>query len=178
MSQPPALKVPTDGDRNQGPTVEVVTWVFTSIALITVLLRLFTRLRLTRNPGWDDFWIVIAMVNVTVPGSSPTETLTIPHLVFQFNLRHSRRDCGRKWQWQTPILPRAAPTIERHQVEQHRFYSGDLSILSPEAGRCNLIDTAAESWQSPESFHVLFVHHLHCFVLYMRRDALAAMQPT
>ena len=66
MSYSPPLPVPSGGDQNQGPTVEIVTWLFTSIALITVLLRLFTRFRLTRNPGWDDFWIVLAMVYVAI----------------------------------------------------------------------------------------------------------------
>ena len=55
--------VPAGGDQNKGITVEIVTWVFTSLALITVFLRLFTRLRLTRTPGWDDFWIVLGMVS-------------------------------------------------------------------------------------------------------------------
>ena len=66
MSYSPPLPVPPGGDQNQGPTVETVTWLFTSIALITVFLRLFTRFRLTRNPGWDDFWIALAMVYVAI----------------------------------------------------------------------------------------------------------------
>lgn len=64
MSHSPALPVPPGGDQNQGHTVEMVTWVFTSIALVTVFLRLLTRLRLTRNPGWDDFWVTLAMVGI------------------------------------------------------------------------------------------------------------------
>jgi len=67
MSQSVSASPPPDGDQNQGPLVEAVTWVFTALALITVFLRLLVRLRLTHNPGWDDFWIVLAMV--TVPTS-------------------------------------------------------------------------------------------------------------
>ncbi|MCJ1389800.1 hypothetical protein MMC18_002657 [Xylographa bjoerkii] len=61
MSQAPAGP-PPGGDQNQGPTVEIVCWLFTALALITVFLRLLVRLRITHNPGWDDFWIVLAML--------------------------------------------------------------------------------------------------------------------
>ncbi|KAF7510037.1 hypothetical protein GJ744_007141 [Endocarpon pusillum] len=53
---------PAGGDHNKGTAIEVASWVFTSIALITVILRLYGRLRLTHNPGWDDFWIVLSMI--------------------------------------------------------------------------------------------------------------------
>lgn len=62
MSATPNLPPPPGGDRNRGTTVEIVTWVFTSIALFTVSLRLLTRFRLTYNPAWDDFWIVLGML--------------------------------------------------------------------------------------------------------------------
>ena len=74
MSQAPTLPIPVGGDQNQGPVVEIVTWVFTSLALITVFLRLLTRLRLTRNPGWDDFWIVLGMVSTAII------SLTLPNV--------------------------------------------------------------------------------------------------
>ena len=41
---------PAGGDHNKGTAIEVVSWVFTSIAFITVTLRLYGRLGLTRNP--------------------------------------------------------------------------------------------------------------------------------
>ena len=38
----------------------VVTIVWTAIAVIAVLLRLFCRVAIARNPGWDDLFIGIA----------------------------------------------------------------------------------------------------------------------
>lgn len=64
MSQP-ALVMPVGGDQDRGPSIEVTIWVFTSIALVTVSLRIFGRVSLTSNIGWDDFWIVVAMVKKT-----------------------------------------------------------------------------------------------------------------
>lgn len=42
--------------------VLVVAWVMTGAALLTVVIKLFTRLRVVRVIGWDDFFIVFSMV--------------------------------------------------------------------------------------------------------------------
>jgi len=54
MSVLPTDPSPVGGDSNQGTAVEVVTWIFTSIALVTLILRIYGRLRLTRNPVRPD----------------------------------------------------------------------------------------------------------------------------
>ncbi|MCJ1372829.1 hypothetical protein MMC20_004054 [Loxospora ochrophaea] len=46
---------------NKGPPALAVCIVFTALALIIVILRLFTRLRFVRNTGPDDLIIIIAM---------------------------------------------------------------------------------------------------------------------
>ncbi|KAL8748001.1 MAG: hypothetical protein Q9190_000213 [Brigantiaea leucoxantha] len=53
---------PPGGDQNEGPTVLAVMWTLTTVALIVFCLRIYGRLLLTRNPGWDDFWMVVAVV--------------------------------------------------------------------------------------------------------------------
>jgi hypothetical protein len=42
--------------------VLVVAWVTTGAALVTVAIKIFTRLRIVRVIGWDDFFIVFSMV--------------------------------------------------------------------------------------------------------------------
>lgn len=37
-------------------------WLETAIALVFVLLRLFTRIRITRTAGWDDYLITLSWV--------------------------------------------------------------------------------------------------------------------
>ena len=98
MSESPTSPAPPGGDQNRGPTVEIVTWVFTSVALITVFLRLLTRLRITRNPGWDDFWIGLAMVAIDVT-TSADQALILHHSDSQPHLLNSRccRYQRRKW---------------------------------------------------------------------------------
>lgn len=57
-----SLSPPSGGDQNQGPRILIVEWVLTAVALIVVGARIFGRIRITRNLGLDDLWIIIAMV--------------------------------------------------------------------------------------------------------------------
>ncbi|TVY88169.1 hypothetical protein LAWI1_G005805 [Lachnellula willkommii] len=43
-----------------GHTIITVMWLETAIALVFVLLRLWTRVRITRTAGWDDYLIVLS----------------------------------------------------------------------------------------------------------------------
>ena len=67
--QPPPP--PLGGDQDRGPTINIVNWTFTAVAALCVVLRLFGRLRLTNNVGWDDFWIFVSIVSVPTPEHSP-----------------------------------------------------------------------------------------------------------
>ena len=57
---------PSDGDRSQGWALLAVCWAFVTAALATTILRVWVRTRLTRNLGWDDYYMIIAMVGKTV----------------------------------------------------------------------------------------------------------------
>ena len=54
-----------------GPTIIAVMWTETAIALVFVLLRLWTRLRINYATGWDDYLLVITWVS-NVPYHLPT----------------------------------------------------------------------------------------------------------
>ncbi|BCS25357.1 uncharacterized protein APUU_50068S [Aspergillus puulaauensis] len=45
--------------REKGPTLVGVLWMETVICLIVLGLRVYTRVRILRNPGWDDLLLVI-----------------------------------------------------------------------------------------------------------------------
>lgn len=45
-----------------GPTIIAVMWTETVVALIFVCLRLWTRLRINRVAGWDDYLISLTWV--------------------------------------------------------------------------------------------------------------------
>ncbi|KAK6335741.1 hypothetical protein TWF730_003119 [Orbilia blumenaviensis] len=47
--------------KSRGPRLLSITTVFTTLALITVTLRIYTRARITRYMGWDDWFIMLAM---------------------------------------------------------------------------------------------------------------------
>lgn len=54
---------PADGDHDRGWWLIPFCFVLVTGALISTLIRLWIRLRVTRNLGWDDFLISIAMVS-------------------------------------------------------------------------------------------------------------------
>ncbi|KAI9703026.1 MAG: hypothetical protein M1820_006017 [Bogoriella megaspora] len=49
-------------DQNRGPTINTIGWTCIAISILFVVLRVYTRLFVTRNLGYDDGLIVIALV--------------------------------------------------------------------------------------------------------------------
>ena len=58
-----ALPEPQSGDQNRGPAFLVVALLFFALALMSVLLRLYARVRVLGLTGWDDLLISLAMVS-------------------------------------------------------------------------------------------------------------------
>lgn len=50
---------------DQGPVVLGATLTVTIAALITMATRLFVRVHMIRNVGWDDYVMIVAMVLVS-----------------------------------------------------------------------------------------------------------------
>lgn len=53
---------PLNGDVDQGWALLAVCWTFIACALITTILRVWVRARITHNVGGDDYVAVAAMV--------------------------------------------------------------------------------------------------------------------
>ena len=54
---------PPGGDENRGWQFLVVTWSFFCISFVLLVLRLYTRSRIVKNLGSDDYWIVSGVVS-------------------------------------------------------------------------------------------------------------------
>ena len=50
---------PPGGDQNKAPMLRTVISVELSITAMIILMRFYTRIKIVRNPGWDD-WIMLA----------------------------------------------------------------------------------------------------------------------
>ncbi|KAL8838515.1 MAG: hypothetical protein Q9176_005067 [Flavoplaca citrina] len=57
---------PPDGDRSQGWALLSVCWAFVAAALVSTILRVWVRVKLTRNLGWDDHHMIIAMTTTII----------------------------------------------------------------------------------------------------------------
>ncbi|OCK79704.1 hypothetical protein K432DRAFT_59635 [Lepidopterella palustris CBS 459.81] len=58
MATTPVANYPNE---DQGPTILASTLTVTVLALISLAIRLFVRVRLIRNVGWDDYMMIVAM---------------------------------------------------------------------------------------------------------------------
>ena len=53
---------PADGDFSRGPTILAIAVISMAIAFVSVCIRLFIRIRMTKNLWWDDALIVGGLV--------------------------------------------------------------------------------------------------------------------
>ena len=63
-----ALPPSPEGDPNRANELLIITWVWCSLSLIVVALRLYSRVWLTRNLWWDDWVMFFTMVRENVSG--------------------------------------------------------------------------------------------------------------
>ncbi|KAL4780574.1 hypothetical protein BJX76DRAFT_364175 [Aspergillus varians] len=54
---------------DQSASISAASWTLGSVSIIVVGLRLYTRLFLTRLPGWDDFFIALSLASALVCSS-------------------------------------------------------------------------------------------------------------
>ncbi|WEW61910.1 hypothetical protein PRK78_007410 [Emydomyces testavorans] len=66
MSVSRSTEAPPDGDFNRGQTIDIIMWIEFGVALVLLLLRIFTRTRLIRFWGWDDAFMCLALVHAGV----------------------------------------------------------------------------------------------------------------
>lgn len=55
---------PPGGDHDRGPEMLAVIWTFTTLALAVVSLKLYTRFRILREPGFDDAFTAVSVVRL------------------------------------------------------------------------------------------------------------------
>jgi len=59
---PPGVVPDYINPESRGLTVVTVSLVFCSIALVFVVARIATRIKMVKKVGWDDRWAILAMV--------------------------------------------------------------------------------------------------------------------
>lgn len=58
-----AIPLPPDGDINRAPTLLAVTWLECSLSTLFVAARFYCRIKVTRNLWWDDWAILVTLVD-------------------------------------------------------------------------------------------------------------------
>ena len=57
-----SLVAPPDGDSNRATELNALAWIWFAVSSAVVGLRFYSRLALTRNLWWDDWFILITLV--------------------------------------------------------------------------------------------------------------------
>jgi hypothetical protein len=80
-------------DENLGPVILGATLTVTIAALITIATRLYVRLLMIRNVGWDDYVMISAMLLVSL------SVFIIPVFPIILSLKYPRRSrrCRRRY---------------------------------------------------------------------------------
>jgi hypothetical protein len=108
FSPPPA------GDQSQGWALLSVCWAFVAAAVVTTLLRVWVRVRLTRNLGWDDYTMIAAIVRISQFRTSQTSSgagISLSIKLDSDNHPHWRRSHylrSHPWRFRPPQLLLAA----------------------------------------------------------------------
>ncbi|KAL8807156.1 MAG: hypothetical protein Q9182_000838 [Xanthomendoza sp. 2 TL-2023] len=62
LQQATLLNPPPDGNTSNGASILIITWLFTSISAIIVILKVYTRLQIIQQFGADDILTIIALL--------------------------------------------------------------------------------------------------------------------
>lgn len=59
-----SLNTDVDLSESRAIQINVVGWVCTGIAIATTSLKIFTRIEIVKQPGWDDVFIFFSLVSI------------------------------------------------------------------------------------------------------------------
>ena len=91
---------------NRATELLAVLWTFTTLALIVVLVKVYTRFKIIGETGFDDFLILFSMVYPTLRVSHLTK---VAYFSVAFNHLHGPFHSRRKiWNGKTCGLPHSS----------------------------------------------------------------------
>ena len=65
------LPEPPDGDHDRAGELNAFAWTWCALASMFVTMRVCSRVFLTKNMWWDDWFIIITLVRPTSPPTNP-----------------------------------------------------------------------------------------------------------
>jgi hypothetical protein len=93
-------------DVNRGPGILAVSWIEASLGIIILSLRMYTRAKITRKIGWDDWTMVFA----TVSFESGFLCTQLSFLLDTCSYHHHHRYFGGSlWHWSPRCLSHSIP---------------------------------------------------------------------
>ena len=137
MSSPPPLSSPPPGgDEDRGPLLLAVFWTETSLSVLIVASRFYSRSAI-KALGADDWAMLATLVIPTAPSTTYSLTAIVDYFDFILWLWHRLRS---RWRGSTSLLPFAGPCtrqpnseaqLDQPALRYHESWAGqDLCCLS------------------------------------------------
>lgn len=138
MSDFQALPPPPGGDQNKAAGLLVSTIFTTILALITVVMRVYSRVVVIRNVGWDDYTIVIATASKAVRSkqTSPADRAQVMVVVTLGLTVHSIHHGLGRHMYYLSLDDLTLIGLEYHVIEI--FYTIDTALIKISACLCLL----------------------------------------
>ena len=112
-----SVEAPAGGDENRTSVLLGVTWSFTTVSLIFVALRIYSRVRHLNRLWWDDLFIVLGEVSWTSRSQIPN-----PYSSSQGSY-DSLRDCHHhlrlRRRLSPPLLPIRSASLANPEAQLH-----------------------------------------------------------
>ena len=67
-----SLAIPAGDNDNRGPELVALIWIFTALATVVVGIKVFTRIKIIREPALDDFFTILSVVSICLLGCLKT----------------------------------------------------------------------------------------------------------
>lgn len=110
----PSISV-SEIDQDKGSTIFSLTWTEGSLATIVVCARMYTRLRLVKNAGWDDWIMLFALVCIILNAQRLFCRQLMTRLGIGGDMQHFRCTGGSLWHWPSHRDPEPVPNNDGHQ---------------------------------------------------------------
>jgi len=119
-------------------------WTFVGLSTVFVTARLYTRMRILRTIGLDDYIIAFSLVSFFFKGIA---IMLGNNKLAGIELRFRRPHYGLGGRWNRPacLHPDERATGEGSVAEHVLLYAGNFVVYGAEVGRGGSFDTSDES---------------------------------
>lgn len=117
MAPPPKPPLPIGGDQNRAHKLLGASWTLFAISACLVIARMYTRIVIQHNVGWDDWMILFTLVGANLMRRDELLIMYLGICASNYCFVHCVR-CSRRLS--THLLFESSREDARHQIQLYR----------------------------------------------------------